>query len=224
MISFARRKFKRPLRCSDYGWESKQNSFISKSVHFDASKCDTQSRYTSSYKKYTDSSRSSVSCQKYADSYITATNNRTDEIDSHFNLDNSFDCVSSRATVQTKTSNDLDNRRIDTANSLLATREPTNKAHTQSIESNDKELNVSDECTLTNDSRSELEIDLTLLKFEEFRIEFGGLPTVNFEEKFVHGQSFRIFLSQIHSPYKFWFHLKEEEENIANLMSSLEYD
>lgn len=180
-----------------------------------------QSHYTSSYKKYTDSSRSSTSCQKYADSYKTAPNNRNDDIDSHFNLDHSFDLIS-HATEATKATADLDNRRVDKENRFKA-REEIRKIHDS--DESDKELDVDNEHTLTNESDSGLlDIDLTLLKFEEFKIEFGALPTVNFEEIFSKGQKFRLFLTQIHSPYKFWFQFKEHEEHINTLMSALEYD
>lgn len=194
-------------------------------------KIDARATYQANYKKYTDSSRSSVSCQKYADSYVTQRDNNknNDEIDSHFNLDNSFDCASSRATTKTKTTVDYENRRIDEPSrsikanqtksrfKIIRNESPT-KTRMKHISDDD------DEHTLKNGSDLELEIDTSLLKFEEERIEFDKLPTVNFEETFEDGQSFRIFLSQIHSPYKFWFQLKDDAEQLNDLMSSLEYD
>lgn len=63
-----------------------------------------------------------------------------------------------------------------------------------------------------------------LAQFGIDRIELSdSLPELNFSDRFKIGQSFRIFLSQIHSPYKFWFHLNEHSNDIDRLMSRLEY-
>lgn len=74
------------------------------------------------------------------------------------------------------------------------------------------------------DSSDQQELDLRLMLFDEDKIEFGvDLPEISVSEQFKPGQSFRIFLATIHSPYKFWFQLNEHSDQIGRLMSGLEY-
>lgn len=61
-----------------------------------------------------------------------------------------------------------------------------------------------------------------LLQFDEENIEFGSLKHKSFDDLFSAGQSFHIYLSQVHSPYKFWFQKKTDCDDIDNFMEDLE--
>lgn len=62
-----------------------------------------------------------------------------------------------------------------------------------------------------------------LLTFNEESIHLGELPAVNLDEIIKPGQGFRLLLSQVHSPFKFWFQLKEHADSINSLMDRLKY-
>lgn len=72
------------------------------------------------------------------------------------------------------------------------------------------------------DFEKKISIDLTLFQFDEENIAFGAYNIIKFEEKFIVGQSFHVFVSEIHSPFKFWFQFKEDDGKIKTLMSGLE--
>lgn len=79
--------------------------------------------------------------------------------------------------------------------------------------------------TTDEDSSQREKIDLNslLLHFDDEKILFDDLPTLKMTDIFKPDQSFRMYIAQIHSPYKFWFQLKEKEELIDSLMDHLEY-
>lgn len=62
-----------------------------------------------------------------------------------------------------------------------------------------------------------------LLTFEEEDIHLEGLPTMELDKIFESGRGFRLFLSQVHSPFKFWFQLNDNLEMIDSLMDRLKY-
>lgn len=68
-----------------------------------------------------------------------------------------------------------------------------------------------------------ISLDDQLLAFEEEQIEFNDFPQINFGQTFKVDGTFRVIISQIHSPYKFWFHRAEYADDINILMDSLEY-
>lgn len=61
------------------------------------------------------------------------------------------------------------------------------------------------------------------IDFDEDDIEFGCLPQSNFNKTFKAGNSCRIYIAQIHTPYKIWFHTKENGDTTVDLMDSLEW-
>lgn len=67
------------------------------------------------------------------------------------------------------------------------------------------------------------ELDFRLLKFDQEEIELGHLPEIKINDQFKCNQTMRIYLAQIHSPYKFWFNLSEHAEHVESLMSRMEY-
>ena len=62
-----------------------------------------------------------------------------------------------------------------------------------------------------------------LLTFNEEDIHLTDLPPIELNKIIEAGQSFRLFLSQLHSPFKFWFHLNADLEKIDSIMSRLKY-
>lgn len=82
-----------------------------------------------------------------------------------------------------------------------------------------------------SDSEDEVEIDIDnktkmaryLLTFNEENIYLVDLPAIKLEQIMQPDKSFRLFLSQVHSPFKFWFQLDENLEMIESLMDRLEY-
>lgn len=80
----------------------------------------------------------------------------------------------------------------------------------------DEEQDYEDEFT------PKINLDAKILNFNEDHIEFGSLIEMNLSEKFKPDQRFRLFLSQVQSPYKFWFQRAEDNEQIDSLMDHLE--
>lgn len=68
-----------------------------------------------------------------------------------------------------------------------------------------------------------IDMDALLLQFDEEHILLDDLPTVKVADLFKVGNSFRMYIAQIQSPYKFWFQLKEDEASIDSLMDNLAY-
>lgn len=60
-----------------------------------------------------------------------------------------------------------------------------------------------------------------LLTFDEENIHLGDLPTMDLDKTIEIGRGFRLFLSQVHSPFKFWFQLNDNLEEIDSLMSRI---
>lgn len=164
-------------------------------------KCPTESQYsyTNSYKKY-------------ANSYETPRTNQNDEI-SQFNGDFSSEYMQT-STPTTKTDTDYHKRKVENGS------EPTFDSYdNKTNDSVDEHENGDDQLDSSNTG---IDINCQLLLFDEHNIVFEDLKRVKFNEQFQTGQRIRIILSQTHSPYKFWFHLKDDEENIDSLMIGLE--
>lgn len=62
-----------------------------------------------------------------------------------------------------------------------------------------------------------------LLTFEEEDIHLEGLPTMELDKVFESGRGFRLYLSQVHSPFKFWFQMNDDLDAIDSLMDRLKY-
>lgn len=75
---------------------------------------------------------------------------------------------------------------------------------------------------MKDDGSFEFEFDYQLMKFEEQHIASDGLPKVQFNELFQINTKFEVYIAQVHSPYKFWFQLKEDSEKLFTLMSAME--
>lgn len=140
------------------------------------------------------------------------TRSNQNEINSQLNSDYSIDYASSKATL--KTLNDKQQQLT-----IVGVSEQAYNGYGKS-----EKLSIENEKNLTDDSSDSIGIkmDFGLLKFDEELIEFDQLRCVEFQEQFRADQSFRIFLSQTHSPYRFWFHLMEHAEHIETLMNGLE--
>lgn len=61
-----------------------------------------------------------------------------------------------------------------------------------------------------------------LMTFNDDNIHVGDLPSIELDKLIQPGHGFRLFLSQVHSPFKFWFQLNEHSEAIDSLMDRLE--
>lgn len=68
-----------------------------------------------------------------------------------------------------------------------------------------------------------LNIARFLLTFDEEDIYLEPLPMLELNQIFEPGRAFRLFLSQVQSPYKFWFQLNDHLEMIDSLMDRLKY-
>lgn len=62
------------------------------------------------------------------------------------------------------------------------------------------------------------------ISLESENIEIDDLPKMSVDKQFQTGQSVRVFISLIHSPYKFWFQVYDSADMIDSLMEHLEYD
>lgn len=60
-----------------------------------------------------------------------------------------------------------------------------------------------------------------LMTFHDENIHLGELPPMELEKIFEPGRSLRLTLSEVHSPFKFWFHLDENTDAIDSLMERL---
>lgn len=151
------------------------------------------------------------SYQKYADSYVTPRTHRDDEI-SQFNgaLDLSSDYTHTNLKIKPQTNNVYRKRYGENSN------DHSNDSYGKTNGTNDKQTDEKD------DSSDGLQFNCDLLLFDEHHIEFGDLPRIKFTDTFHDGQHLRIFLAQIHSPYKFWFQRKDDIDNIETLMNALE--
>lgn len=61
------------------------------------------------------------------------------------------------------------------------------------------------------------------LTFDEENIHWQELPTMELDKIIETGRGFRLFLSQVHSPFKFWFQLNDNLETIDSLMERIKY-
>lgn len=68
-----------------------------------------------------------------------------------------------------------------------------------------------------------LNIARFLLTFDEEDIFLEDLPMIELDKIFESGRGFRLFLSQLHSPFKFWFQLNDNLEMIDSIMDRLKY-
>ncbi|XP_055310115.1 uncharacterized protein LOC129573532 [Sitodiplosis mosellana] len=203
---------RRAPHVSDFGWDSDRKKtssvprFDSKPRRFDANASRkpsaSQYSYTSSY-------------QKYADSYVTPRTTRDDEI-CQFNDDLSNEYTHTNGTSKTKTINDYRKQYADNGS------DRTFNSYGKTIESVDKHANENGHDGLDGSSTG-IDINCTLLLFDEHCIEFDNLPRIKFNQHFETGRKMRVFIAQIHSPYKFWFQLKDDGENIESLMNALEH-
>lgn len=65
-------------------------------------------------------------------------------------------------------------------------------------------------------------IDLGLIMdFEADEIAFGRLPLSDFEKMFAVGTNMRVYVSQIYSPFKFWFQTADDGEKLEDMMTQL---
>lgn len=161
------------------------------------------------------------SSQKYANSYATTRSNQNDETNSMLNSDISFDFASSKTKSKISPSDNAKYQQYEKRNQSTCA---TDSARKQNDNDYGKSNESSDD-TIDNEKNgfeNKISADFTLLQFDEEVIEFGVYNIIKFKEQFIVGQSFRIFLSQIHTPFKFWFQLKEHADTIETLMSGLE--
>lgn len=74
-----------------------------------------------------------------------------------------------------------------------------------------------------NNYNDKFNIARYLLTFDEESIHLDDLATIALDKHIEPGRAFRLFLSQVHSPFKFWFQLNEHLEMIDSLMGGLKY-
>lgn len=60
-----------------------------------------------------------------------------------------------------------------------------------------------------------------LMEFNEENIHLGDLPSIDLDKIIVPGRNFRLFLTEVHSPFKFWFQLNDNAEAVDSLMDRL---
>lgn len=198
----------REPHCNDFGWnlefrksstkprpDWKPRRINSNALRKEECPTDSQYSYTSSYKKY-------------ADSYVTPRTNRNAGI-SQFNADFSSEYTQT-STSRTKTNTDYRKQYVNNGSERTF--------DSETIESVDKHENGHDQLDSSNTG---IDINCQLLLFDEECIEFDNLSRIKFNEHFATGQRFHIILSQVHSPYKFWFHMKDDAENVDSLMHGL---
>lgn len=79
-------------------------------------------------------------------------------------------------------------------------------------------------CDGTEASRVDLKYSIRIglvLDFEADEIAFSQLPPYDFEQTFSVAAKIRIFVSQVLSPYKFWFQTIDDGEKLEDMMSHL---
>lgn len=92
----------------------------------------------------------------------------------------------------------------------------------QTIDCKKIDLISSSEDEKVSENIEKIDLECPLLHLEDENIEFDELPVVNMRNVFKTGQSLRVFISLVHSPYKFWFQREEDGELIDVLMERLE--
>lgn len=141
---------------------------------------------------------------------------RDDDID-QFNTDLSSEYTQTNWTSKNRTIVDYPKQSVENGS------EPTLDSYGKTIESIDKHSGENGHDQKDGSSTGIININCQLLLFDEHNIEFDDLPRIKFNEQFETGKQLRIFLSQIHSPYKFWFQLKDNVDHIETLMNAMEY-
>lgn len=88
-------------------------------------------------------------------------------------------------------------------------------------ETQKEESSFIDEEEEDNDSEN-TQMARRLLVFEEENVHREDLPGIELEKILVPGKECRLFFAEVHSPFKFWFQLKDNSERIDSLMDRLE--